>query len=371
MSDPLVHPPIPMLDLKAEYALFEPALSNALHDVLQSTQFILGPQVQALEREVARFCGVEHGVALANGTDAIHLALRALAIGPGHEVIVPSFTFIGSAEPVSYTGATPVFVDVEPDTFNLDVAAVERAITPRTRALVAVHLFGQCADLDRLQALCARRGVALVEDCAQSIGADWGGKRCGSVGAAGCLSFYPSKNLGAYGDGGMVVTRDARLAEEMRVLRNHGSRERYHHHVIGFNCRLDEMQAAILRVKLAHLDRLNALRRDKAQGYTRRLEGVGVIPPHAHGRGLHVYHQYTVKSVRRDAIKATLDAAQIGSMIYYPIPLHRQEVYQSLCKGLRLPHAETVAAQVLSLPMFPMLTDAQMDRVCEVVARAA
>jgi dTDP-4-amino-4,6-dideoxygalactose transaminase len=369
MSDS--HTPIPMLDLKAEYALFEPALSSALQGVLQSTQFILGPQVQALETEVARYCGVEHGVAVANGTDAIHLVLRALGVGPGHEVIVPSFTFIGSAEPVSYTGATPVFVDVEPDTFNVDVAAVERAITPRTRAVIAVHLFGQCADLDRLQALCDRRGIALVEDCAQSIGADWAGKRCGSVGAAGCFSFYPSKNLGAYGDGGMVVTGDASLANEMRVLRNHGSRERYHHHVIGYNCRLDEMQAAILRVKLAHLDRLNALRREKAQGYTRRLAGSGVVPPHEHGRGSHVYHQYTIKSPRRDAIKAALDAARIGSMIYYPIPLHRQELYRPLCEGVTLPHSETVATQVLSLPMFPMLTDVQLDRVCEVVARAA
>jgi dTDP-4-amino-4,6-dideoxygalactose transaminase len=363
--------PIPMLDLKAEYALFEPALTDALLGVLQSTQFILGPQMQALERELAQYCGTRHGVAVANGTDAIHLALRALDIGPGHEVIAPSFTFIGTAEPISYTGATPVFVDVEPDTFNIDVAALERAFTPRTRAVVAVHLFGQCADLDRLKSLCDRRGVPLVEDCAQAIGADWGGQRCGSVGAAGCFSFYPSKNLGAYGDGGMIVTSDAKLAEEMRVLRNHGSRERYHHHVIGYNCRLDEMQAAILRVKLAHLDRLNGLRREKAQGYNRRLQGSGVATPHEHGRGLHVYHQYTIKSAKRDAIKAALDAARIGSMIYYPIPLHRQEIYQPSCEGLRLPHSEQVAAQVLSLPMFPMLTDAQMDRVCEAVVRAA
>jgi len=367
----LEHQPIPMLDLKAEYALLEPELSNALHAVLQSTQFILGPQVQALEREVAQYCGVEHGVAMANGTDAIHLALRALAIGTGHEVIVPSFTFIGSAEPVSYTGATPVFVDVDPDTFNLDVNAVERAITARTRAVVVVHLFGQCAELEGLKALCDRRGVALIEDCAQSIGADWGGQRCGSVGVAGCFSFYPSKNLGAYGDGGMTVTTDARLAEEMRVLSNHGSRERYHHHILGYNCRLDEMQAAILRVKLKHLDRFNALRREKARAYTRWLEGSGVDRPHEHGRGLHVYHQYTIKSARRDAIKTALAAAQIASMIYYPIPLHRQEVYQALYADLRLPRAEQVAAQVLSLPMFPTLTQPQIDRVCEVVARAA
>jgi dTDP-4-amino-4,6-dideoxygalactose transaminase len=359
-----------MLDLKAEYALFEPELTQSLLAVLQSGQFILGPQAGALEREVAAYCGVEHGVAVANGTDAIHLALRALGIGPGDEVIAPAFTFIGTTEPIAYAGATPVFVDVDAATFNLDPAAVERAITPRTRAIIAVHLFGQCADLERLKSLCDRHAIALVEDCAQSIGADWKGRRCASWGAAGCFSFYPSKNLGAYGDAGMVVTSDARLAEELRVLRNHGSRARYHHHVIGYNCRLDDMQAAILRVKLKHLDRLNALRREKAQGYARRLGGSGLILPREHGHGLHVYHQYTVRSPRRDAIKAALDAAGIGSMIYYPIPLHQQDVYAQAGAGLSLPRSEQVAAEVLSLPMFPMLTDAQQDRVAEVVLGA-
>jgi dTDP-4-amino-4,6-dideoxygalactose transaminase len=362
--------PIPMLDLKAEYALFEPELTQSLLGVLHSGQFILGPQAAALEREVAAYCGVEHGVAVANGTDAIHLALRALDIGPGHEVIAPAFTFIGTTEPISYAGAAPVFVDVDPHTFNIDPAAVERAITPRTRAVIAVHLFGQCADLETLQAICQRRGIALLEDCAQSIGADWRGKRCAGWGAAGCFSFYPSKNLGAYGDAGMVVTADVRLAEEMRVLRNHGSRARYHHHVIGYNCRLDDMQAVILRVKLKHLDRLNQLRQEKAQAYARRLAGSALVLPREHGQGRHVYHQYTVRTQRRDAVKAALDAEAIGSMIYYPIPLHRQEVYAGQCDGLRLPHSEQVAAEVLSLPMFPMLTEAQLDRVAQVVLRA-
>jgi dTDP-4-amino-4,6-dideoxygalactose transaminase len=359
-----------MLDLKAEYALFEPELTRSLLGVLQSGQFILGPQAGALEREVAAYCGVEHGVAVANGTDAIHLALRALGIGPGDEVIAPAFTFIGTTEPIAYVGATPVFVDVDPATFNIDPACVERAITPRTKAVIAVHLFGQCADLERLQAICAGRGIALVEDCAQSIGADWKGRRCGSWGAMGSFSFYPSKNLGAYGDAGMVVTGDARLAEELRVLRNHGSRARYHHHVIGYNCRLDEMQAAILRVKLKHLDQLNALRVEKARGYARRLAGSGLILPGEHGKGTHVYHQYTVRSAKRDAAKAALDAAGIGSMIYYPIPLHRQDVYAPACGDLSLPHSEQAAAEVLSLPMFPMLTEAQLDRISEVVLAA-
>ena len=362
--------PVPMLDLKAEYALFEPELTQSLLGVLQSGQFILGPQAGALEREVAAYCGVEHAIAVANGTDAIHLALRALGIGAGDEVIAPAFTFIGTAEPISYTGATPVFVDVDPATFNIDPAGVEATITPRTRAVIAVHLFGQCADLERLQTVCHRRGIALIEDCAQSIGADWEGRRCASWGAAGCFSFYPSKNLGAYGDAGMVVTADARLAEELRVLRNHGSRSRYHHHVIGYNCRLDDMQAAILRVKLKHLDRLNQLRREKAHDYSRRLAGSSLILPHEHGQGAHVYHQYTVRSARRDAVRAALDAASIASMIYYPIPLHRQEVYADANSGVRLPHSEQLADEVLSLPMFPMLTQDQIARVSEVLLAA-
>ena len=362
--------PIPMLDLKAEYALLEPELTRSLLSVLESGQFILGPQATALEREIAEYCGVGHGIAVANGTDALHLTLRALGIGPGHEVITSAFTFIGSAEPISYTGATPVFVDIDPDTFDIDPAAVEAAITPRTRAVMPVHLFGQCADLERLQAICDERGIALIEDCAQSIGADWDGKRCASVGIAGCFSFYPSKNLGCYGDGGMVVTDDPKVAEEIRVLRNHGSRARYHHHVIGYNCRLDEMQAAILRVKLKHLDRLNVLRREKAHAYNRLLAGSSVVTPREHGKGMHVYHQYTLRSAKRDAIKAALEAAKIGSMIYYPIPLHRQDVYQEMCKSVGLPHAEQAAASVVSLPMFPMLTDAQIQRVCHVVLTA-
>jgi dTDP-4-amino-4,6-dideoxygalactose transaminase len=369
MSNPAVKAaaPIPMLDLKAEYALFGEELRNALLGVLDSGQFILGPHGAALERELAQYCGVEHGVAVANGTEALHLALRALGIGPGHEVITSAFTFIGSAEAISYTGATPVFVDIEPDTFNLDPAAVERAITPRTRAVMPVHLFGQCATMDRIQQICDQRGISVVEDCAQSIGADFDGRPCGSWGVAGCTSFYPSKNLGAYGDGGLVVTKDARLADELRVLRNHGSRVRYHHHVIGYNSRLDEMQAAILRVKFKHIDRLNALRREKALAYTERLAGSGVATPIEHKRGKHIYHQYTVRSPKRDALKAALDTARIGAMIYYPIPLHQQDVYRELCRGVSLPDAEEAARTVLSLPMFPMLTQEQIGRVCEVV----
>jgi dTDP-4-amino-4,6-dideoxygalactose transaminase len=377
MSEPVGRPtmggavPIPMLDLKAEYALFGPELQSVLIGVLESGQFVLGPQGAALERELAQYCGVEHAVGVANGTEALHLALRALGIGPGHEVITSAFTFIGTAEAISYTGATPVFVDIEPDTFNLDPGTVQRAITSRTRAVMPVHLFGQCARMDRIQEICDDRGIPVVEDCAQSIGADFDARACGSWGVAGCFSFYPSKNLGAYGDGGMVVTKDGKLADEMRVLRNHGSRVRYHHHVIGYNSRLDEMQAAILRVKFKHIDKLNALRREKALAYNARLARAGLATPSEHGRGRHIYHQYTLRSPKRDAIKAALDAAKIGSMIYYPIPLHQQDVYQEMCRGISLPHSEEAARTVLSLPMFPMLTEEQIGRVCEVVIAAS
>ena len=360
---------IPMLDLKAEYALFRDELLRRLAETLDSTQFILGPNVQALEKEVAALVGTEHAVGCASGTDALHLALRALGVGPGDEVITSPFTFIGTSEAISYTGATPVFVDIQADTFNIDPAKIERAITPRTKAVMPVHLYGQAADLDAIVALCRRHGLRLIEDCAQSCGASYGGRMTGAFGDFGCFSFYPSKNLGAFGDGGMVTTHEARLADEVRVYRNHGSRERYHHHVIGYNSRLDEVQAVILRVKLQYLEGFNARRRAIAQAYNERLAGVVVTPVEAPNR-IHVYHQYTIRSPRRDAIQKALGDAGIGSMIYYPVPLHRQEVYADLCKGVSLPVAEAVAKEVVSLPIFPQMTLDQVDRVCEVVGSA-
>lgn len=361
--------PIPMLDLKAEYTLFREELLARLATTLESTQYILGPNVQALEKEVAAHVGVSHAVGCASGTDALHLALRALGIGAGDEVITSPFTFIGTSEAISYTGATPVFVDIQADTFNIDPAAIEQAITPRTRAVMPVHLYGQAADLDTIVALCSRHALRLVEDCAQSYGARYGGRMTGSFGDFGCFSFYPSKNLGAFGDGGMLTTADEGLAAEVRVYRNHGSRERYHHHVIGYNSRLDEIQAVILRVKLQHLEAFNARRRAIAQAYDERLAGVVVTPVEAPGR-THVYHQYTVRSPRRDAIQQALAEAQIGSMIYYPVPLHQQEVYAELCRGVHLPVAEAVAQEVISLPIFPQMTLDQVDRVCDVVRKA-
>lgn len=361
---------IPMVDLKGQYETLKDEIEKGFREVLETTQFILGPNVRALEEEVAAYCNVKHAIAVASGTDALHLAVRAAGIGEGDEVITTPFTFIATAEAVSYVGAKPVFVDIDPQTFNIDVNRIEAAITERTRAVIPVHLFGQPADLAPIRELCQRHGLTLIEDCAQSFGAAYAGRMTGACGDFGCFSFFPSKNLGCYGDGGMIVTDSDEMAEAVRVLRNHGSRQRYHHSVIGYNSRLDELQAVVLRAKLKHIDTYNLLRRKNAHQYTHRLHGTGVIPPAEDGKGTHVYHQYTVLSDAREAIQSALGAAGIASAVYYPIPLHRQEVYWDSCARCSFPVAEEVAGRVLSLPMYPELTTAQIDRVCDVLLGA-
>jgi dTDP-4-amino-4,6-dideoxygalactose transaminase len=361
---------IPMVDLKGQYETLREEIEKGFREVLTTTHFILGPHGKALEEEVAAYCGVRHAIGVASGTDALHLALRAAGIKEGDEVITSPFTFIATAEAVSYCGARPVFLDVDPLTFNIDVARIEAAITPRTRAILPVHLFGQPADLAPIRDICLRHGLRLIEDCAQSFGAAYGGRQTGAWGDLGCFSFFPSKNLGCYGDGGMVVTNDDALAEAVRVLRNHGSKVRYHHSVIGYNSRLDELQAVVLRAKLRHIDSYNALRRKNAHRYTARLKGTRVVPPAEDGKGVHVYHQYTILTDARERIQEALTAAGIASAVYYPIPLHRQEVYRAAWAGVSLATAEEVAGRVLSLPMYPELTEAQIDRVCEVVLEA-
>ncbi|MFN3594115.1 MAG: DegT/DnrJ/EryC1/StrS family aminotransferase [Thiobacillaceae bacterium] len=361
---------IPMVDLKAEYALLKDELAAAVLQALASTQYIGGPNVRAFEQEVAAYCGVQHAIACASGTDALLLALRACGVGPGDEVITTPFTFVATASTIAMCGARPVFVDIDPRTYNLDPALVEAAVTPRTRAVIPVHLYGQPADLAPIAEVCRRHGLRLIEDAAQSFGAEYGGRKSGAYGDVGCFSFYPSKNLGAFGDGGMVITDDADLAERLRVLANHGSRQRYHHDVLGYNSRLDELQAAILRVKLKRIDPFNAARRRIAQTYNEHLADSGVVIPYADGKGLHVYHQYTLQSERRDAIQQALTESGIASAIYYPIPLHRQRLFAEQCRDVHLPVAEAVAGRVLSLPISPMLTEAQIERVCAVVRQA-
>ena len=361
---------IPMVDLKQQYLALRNEIDSSLKDVLESTQFILGPNVRALEEEVAAYCGVRHAISVASGTDALHLALRGAGIGPGDEVITSPFTFIATAEAICYQGAEPVFVDIDPETFNLDVSLIEKAINSNTKAILPVHLFGQPADLTPIRELCSKYDLKLIEDCAQSFGAEYGGVKSGAFGDAGCFSFFPSKNLGCYGDGGMIVCDDDQLAADIRTLRNHGSRERYHHNMIGFNSRLDEMQAVILRVKLQRIDEFNRLRRRNAHLYSELLTNSGVTPPHEDGKGVHVYHQYTIKSLQRDKIHQALTAAGIASAVYYPIPLHQQEVFCERYAGVSLPNAEEVAGEVLSLPMYPELTTEQINRVCAAIKGA-
>ena len=355
---------VPMLDLAAEWAEIGSDIAAAIERVLASGHFILGPEGAALEKAIAALAGVPHAVACNSGTDALHLALRAAGVGPGDEVVTPAFTFIATAEAIAYVGATPVFADIDPASFNLTAGTLERALTPGTRAVIVVHLFGQCAEMPAIAELCARRGLVLVEDAAQAIAADWEGRQAGAWGDFGCFSFYPTKNLGAYGDAGLVTTREARHDVRLRMLRHHGSRQTYLHEEIGYNSRLDELQAAVLRAKLPHLARFTAARQEHAARYRELLAGAKLQLPAAHGRGAHVYHQFTVRVQNRDAVRKALTEAGVASGVYYPIPLHRQPVYEKEFGGLQLPESEAAAHEVLSLPIYPQLTDAQIRHVC-------
>lgn len=360
---------IPMVDLKTQYHQLKAEIDKAVIDALESTQFILGPNVTNLEKETAQYLGTPHAIGCASGTDALHLAVLAAGIKPGDEVITTPFTFIATAEAICYAGATPVFVDVDPQTFNIVPELVEQAITPKTRAVIPVHLFGQPADMSAITAICERHKLILIEDCAQSFGAAINGRMTGSIGAFGCYSFFPSKNLGGYGDGGLVTCASDEGAEALKMLRNHGSKVRYHHDVIGFNSRLDDLQAAILRVKLRSIDRFNQERRRVAHRYSAGLQDVAQVP-FEDGNGVHVYHQYTLLTDQRDKVMAKLSEQQIASAIYYPIPLHRQNVFADQCRGLSLPVAESVASRCMSLPIYPEMTDQQVDQVITTVRGA-
>lgn len=360
---------IQMVDLKAQYLEIKDDVDAAVADVLSSCQFILGPNVKALEEEVADYIGTKHAVAVASGTDALHLALLATGIKPGDEVITSPFTFIATAEAISYIGARPVFVDIEEDTFNMDPAKFGAAMTDRTKAILPVHLFGLPAKVGPILDFAVTHGLTVVEDCAQSFGANYKLSRTGCFADAGCFSFFPSKNLGGYGDGGMVTTDSDRFAEEMRSLRNHGSKVRYYHDTIGYNSRLDELQAAILRVKLARIDTYNMHRRERAARYSENLAGVpGVITPSEPTGYFHVYHQYTILSEKRDRIMKALADAGIASAVYYPVPLHLQACYANLgYKKGDFPVTEMLAERVISLPMYPELPLSDVDEICDII----
>jgi dTDP-4-amino-4,6-dideoxygalactose transaminase len=360
---------IPIAAVDREYASLRSAIMPAVASVFESCRFILGPEVDAFEKEIAATLGGAQVVGCANGTDALVLALRAIDVGPGDEVIVPAFTFAATAEAVALVGATPVFADIEADTFAIDPRSAASLIGKQTRAILLVHLFGQCARMEPLRELAERAGLKLVEDAAQAIGATWRGKPAGTLGHVAGFSFYPTKNLGGPGDGGMVTTTDAKLGERLRVLRGHGSRASYLHDEIGLNSRLDEIQAAVLRIKLRHLDAWNEKRRANAARY-RAVIGRGLVAPVEIPGAHHVYHHYTVRAGRRAETVARLETAGIGSAVYYPKALHEQPAYARWARG-RLPEAEKAAAEVLSVPVHPWLTEAEVDRVAAALAAEA
>ena len=361
---------IPMADLKQQYAQIKDEIDNNLSAALAATQFILGPNVQAFEQEAAEYLGVKHTIGVASGTDALHLALLAAGIGKGDEVITTPFTFIATAEAIAYVGATPVFVDIDKDTFNIDLEQVKAAINDKTRAVIPVHLFGQPVDMAALKTLCDANKLKIVEDCAQSFGAHINGQQTGSFGDAGAFSFFPSKNLGCYGDGGLISTNSDSMAEDIKVLRNHGSTRQYHHTVIGYNSRLDELQAVILRTKLKHIDDYNANRRRVDQTYKARLADTDVQTPFEDATGYHVYHQYTCMHPQRDKIMQTLRDAGIACAIYYPIPLHKQEVFADDCANTVLPVTEDVVKNCFSLPVYPELTEENICIITDTIKSA-
>lgn len=363
---------IPMVDLKRQYHALKTEIDAALADVLEQTQFILGPNVSQLEKEVAAYHGLPYAVGVANGTDALLLALRACGINAGDEVITTPFTFIATAEIIAQLGAQPVFVDIRPDTFTIDSRLIEEKITKKTKAIIPVHLFGQAADMKTIMEIAGRYKLKVIEDCAQSFGAGYQGQLAGTIGDAGCFSFFPSKNLGGYGDGGMVITKSEAIAGQIKMLRNHGSSVRYYHTAVGYNSRLDEVQAAIIRVKLRRIDQFNAARRRNAAAYCAAMEGnKNIILPAAAADGEHVYHQFTIRSRKRDALAQALKEKNIASAVYYPVPLHQQEVFVKMYgRAAKLAQSEMCAAEVLSLPMFPEMTSEEIKLITDVINHA-
>src|ERR1700730_16552843 len=360
---------IPQFDLSAHFAVIGEEIRAAVDRVFSSQQFILGREGAALEEEIARLCGVAHGVGVGSGTDALVLALRSCGVAAGDEVILPPFTFVATGSAVSALGAKPVFADIHPNTYNIDPAQVERRVTPHTRAIVVVHLYGLAADMDPIMQFAQKKNIPVVEDSAQAVGAGYKGRRAGSLADVPCFSFYPTKNLGACGDAGMIVTDSAERAARLRILRNHGQTEKYISSEPGWNGRLDEIQAAILRVKLHHLPKWQRARQTHATEYTRHFSQIpGIMPPLIPEGYEHVFHQYTIRVEERDKLQSVLAEKTIGSSVYYPVPLHLQPLYASLGhKAGEFPHTEHDTQEVVSLPAYPELRPTQLARVAEAV----
>ncbi len=372
---------VPFFDLKPQFASIEGEVKSALDEVFKTQQFILGPAVTQLEQAIAQYCKAPHAVGVASGSDALILSLMALGIGPGDEVLVPPFTFFATAGAVSRVGATPVFVDIQEDSYNIDPLQFERKITSKTKAIIPVHLYGQCADMDPILQVAKNRKISVIEDAAQAIGAEYqprpggsgqrAGQRAGQIGDLGCFSFYPTKNLGAFGDAGMVVTRDPDLAQRVRILRVHGSEPKYIHKWIGMNSRLDSMQAAILLVKLKHLESWTQERQRKAERYRLLFQDLlpsvpGLRLPTVQYHNRHIFHQYVIRAPKRNDLRQFLNEQGVGTDIYYPVPLHLQECYSFLkCRPGDCPVSEKASEEVLALPIYPELTEEQQAYVVD------
>jgi len=360
---------IQMVDLKRQYQALKKEIDEAVLRVLESTQFINGPDVKMLAKEMQNYLGVKHAIPCASGTDALQLALMAVNIGPGDEVITTPFTFVATAETIALLGARPIYVDIDEKTYNIDPTRIEAAITSRTRAIIPVHLYGQSADMDAIMEIARKHHLVVIEDAAQAVGARYKGKMVCTFGDLGCISFFPSKNLGAYGDAGMVVTDNEELADKVRMIANHGSRVRYRHEALGINSRLDSIQAAILRVKLKYLDHWNEERRMLAAYYNEGFKGTGAVMPYVADYADHIYHQYTLQVDDRDGLQKVLTEKGIPSAIHYPIPLHLQPAFRDVSgfKEGDFPISEKVAKRVISLPMHPDLIQSEQDYIIDTI----
>jgi dTDP-4-amino-4,6-dideoxygalactose transaminase len=361
---------IPLLDLKAQYQQIRPEIEKVVGSVMESQYFILSEEVNAFEQEVAEYTGVPFAAGVASGTDAILISLKAAGIGEGDRVATSAFTFFATSEAISLLGAEPVFVDIEPETYNIDPEKLEKALSIRgdIKAVIPVHLYGQCADMRSITQICREKGTDIIEDCCQAIGALHNGNKAGSFGLAGCYSFFPSKNLGGFGDGGMIVTRNTELAEKAKRLRVHGSREQYVHEEIGYNSRLDSLQAAVLRIKLRKLDEWLASRRDIASRYNDAFGELPVETPQVLNGNIHTYHQYTLRTGKRDELQDHLRSKGISSRVYYPVPLHLQPCYRHLGYNIgSLPETERACEEVISIPVYPELGDEKVDYIIKAV----